>query len=385
MTAFATPTTESAIQEAVRDAAAQKTALRVTSGGTRIELGGVVGGAAQLDVSGNSGIVLYEPGSLTMVARAGTPMSEINKALDAEGQMLAFEPMDHRSLLGSSGAPTIGGVVACNSSGPRRFLSGACRDHLLGVRFIDGQGNLVKNGGRVMKNVTGLDLSKLICGSYGTLGVISEVALKVLPKPLHSVSLQIEGLDEKQAMQLFCKALGTPYEVTGAAYQNGVAMLRLEGLESQVSYRSEQLQSLFAQYSMSVLTGSVHDDLWTALRDLHIFSGTDETVWKLSGKPTEAPAIASHIQRKLSGRVVLDHGGGTIWVGIPGDAPNQAKCIRSAINSFGGYATLVRGSTELRQSVPVFQPEARRLASISQALRQQFDPAGVLNPGLVAA
>lgn len=385
MTAFATPTTESAIQEAVRDAASQKKALRVVGGGTRVGLGQVVDDAKRLDLSGNSGIVLYEPGSLTMVARAGTPMAEITKELDAENQMLAFEPMDHRPVLGSEGEPTLGGVVACNSSGPRRFLSGACRDHLLGVRFFDGQGNLIKNGGRVMKNVTGLDLSKLICGSFGTLGVISEVALKVLPKPLRSASLQIEGLDEEQAVQLFCKALGTPYEVTGAAYQNGVAMLRLEGLETQVTYRAAKLQSLFPKYSMSLLEGAVHNDLWTGLRDLHVYSGTDEAVWKLSVKPTNAPVIVSHLKRKLSARAVLDHGGGTIWIGIPNDAPNQEKCIRSTVNALGGYATLIRGSDALRKSIPVFQPEASRLTTISKALRQQFDPAGILNPGLMAA
>lgn len=385
MTAFATPTTESAIREAVRDAAAQKKALRIAAGGTRSGIGQTVENAALLDVSGNTGIELYEPGSMTMVARAGTPMSEITQALAVENQMLAFEPMDHRPLMDTQGEPTLGGVVACNVSGPRRFLAGACRDHLLGVRFIDGQGRLIKNGGRVMKNVTGLDLAKLMCGSFGTLGVISEVALKVLPRPERSASLQVSGLDEEQAVRLFCKALGTPYEVNGAAYQNGIAMLRVEGLEAQVAYRISSLQALFPKLAMSILEGAVHDDLWTGLRDLHIFSGSDDAVWKLSVKPTDASAIVSHVKRKLAARAVLDQGGGTIWVAVPSDAPGQGETIRSALKSLGGHATLVRGSEELRQSMPVFQPQANRLTAISKALRQQFDPSGILNPGLMAA
>ena len=385
MTAFATPTTESAIREAVRDAAAQKKALRIAAGGTRSGIGQTVENTALLDVSGNTGIELYEPGSMTMVARAGTLMSEITQALAVENQMLAFEPMDHRPLMDTQGEPTLGGVVACNVSGPRRFLAGACRDHLLGVRFIDGQGRLIKNGGRVMKNVTGLELAKLMCGSFGTLGVISEVALKVLPRPERSASLQVSGLDEEQAVRLFCKALGTPYEVNGAAYQNGIAMLRVEGLEAQVAYRISSLQALFPKLAMSILEGAVHDDLWTGLRDLHIFSGSDDAVWKLSVKPTDASAIVSHVKRKLAARAVLDQGGGTIWVAVPSDAPGQGETIRSALKSLGGHATLVRGSEELRQSMPVFQPQANRLTAISKALRQQFDPSGILNPGLMAA
>ncbi|MGB7240626.1 MAG: FAD-binding protein [Sulfitobacter sp.] len=385
MTAFATPTTESAIREAVLDAASQKKALRIAGGGTRSGFGHLIENAALLDVSGNAGIELYEPGSLTMVARAGTTMDEINEALAAENQMLAFEPMDHRALMGSTGKPTLGGIVACNVSGPRRFVAGACRDHLLGVRFIDGQGRVIKNGGRVMKNVTGLDLTKLLCGSYGTLGVLSELAFKVLPRPEQAATLQAEGLTEEQAVQLFCRALSTPYEVSGAAYQNGVAMLRVEGLETQVSYRLARLQEMFPQHPMSVLEGEVHSTVWNGLRDLHIFGGTDEAVWKLSVKPTDAPAIVTHLQRKLAARAVLDQGGGTIWVGVPHEAPDQAATIRKTIAALGGYATLVRGSAELRRAVPVFQPQGGRLAAVSEALRQRFDPSEIFNPGLMAA
>ena len=189
-------------------------------------------------------------------------------------------------------------------------------------------------------------------------------------------------MDEEQAVRLFCKALGTPYEVNGAAYQNGIAMLRVEGLEAQVAYRISSLQALFPKLAMSILEGAVHDDLWTGLRDLHIFSGSDDAVWKLSVKPTDASAIVSHLKRKLAARAVLDQGGGTIWVAVPSDAPGQGETIRSALKSLGGRATLVRGSEELRHSMPVFQPQANRSDSYFQSATTAIRPVGNSQPRL---
>jgi len=216
MTGFATPTSESAIKDAVLEAKAANAPLRIIAGGTRGQIGKPGEIAQALDISGLSGITRYEPGSLTLEAKAGTPLHEIEAALASEGQMLAFEPMDHRPLLGTTGEPTIGGVVACNISGPRRFLSGACRDYLLGVRFVDGQGRVIANGGRVMKNVTGLDLTKLACGAYGTLGILTEVALKVLPRLERAATLQFTNVTDDEAVRLFCRAVTTPVEVSGA-------------------------------------------------------------------------------------------------------------------------------------------------------------------------
>jgi len=384
MTAITAPTSESAVQEAVLAASASKTGLRITAGGTRSAIGCPSTASQALDLTGLTGITRYEPGSLTLEVKSGTPVSEINKALNAENQMLAFEPMDHRPLLGTKGEPTIGGVVACNVSGPRRFISGACRDHLLGVRFVDGQGRLIKNGGRVMKNVTGLDLSKLVCGAYGTLGVLTEVALKVLPRPTTSATLQFEGLDEAEAVRLFCKATTTPYEITGAAYQDGIAMLRVEGLTVQVDYRLSKLQALFEHHTQSVLEGEAHKDAWAAVRDVLAFSGTDEAIWKISLKATDAPAFLKMISERLSARAMLDAGGATIWLAVQSDAPTQAEIIRNQISG-SGYATLVRGTPELRAVVRVFQPQHPRLAQISEGLRRQFDPINIFNPGLMAA
>lgn len=383
MTGFATPTSETAIREAVLDACHLNTPLRIIAGGTRSEIGRPGIATQALDVSGVSGITRYEPGSLTVEARVGTPLAEIEAALDEENQILAFEPMDHRALLGTDGTPTIGGIVACNVSGPRRFLSGACRDFLLGVRFVDGQGRVVSNGGRVMKNVTGLDLTKLMCGSYGTLGVLSEVAFKVLPRPERAITLQFPDLDPDAAVRLFCRAVTTPFEVSGAAWMNNTAMLRIEGIGAQVDYRLSKLQALLGEGP--VLEGETHEALWTGIRDVHAFAGPEGSVWKISMKPTDAPALVAAAQEALQARAVMDQGGALVWLEVPSDAPEQAGVLRGLIPAGTGHATLIRGNADLRRAVPVFHPEHPRLAQVSSQLRQAFDPNGLLNPGLMAA
>jgi len=384
MTVFAAPTDETAHSEAVRAAAAGKDGLRIAAGGTRLGIGKPLPGAQMLDVSGLSGITRYEPGSLTLEARAGTPMAEIEAALGAENQMLAFEPMDHRALLGTGGTPTIGGVVAGNHSGPRRFLSGAARDFLLGVRFVDGRGRILKNGGRVMKNVTGLDLTKLACGAWGTLGVLTEVALKVLPCPERGITLRFAGLDAAEAVQLFRKAVNTPFEISGAAWQDGAAGLRIEGLATQVDHRLSRIRALFSELDQSVLDGDDHEAFWTGVRDVHAFAGSDAAVWKVSLKPTDAPALVAAARASLDARALVDQGGGSVWLAVPTQAPDQAETLRRLIPSGSGYATLVRGTETLRAAVPVFQPRHPRIERISDGLRRQFDPAGILNPGLMA-
>ena len=385
MTAFAAPTTEMAVSDAVRAANAQHTALRIIAGGTRGGIGRPSFDVERLDISGVTGITRYEPGALTLEAKAGTPIAEIEAALDAENQMLAFEPMDHRAVMGTQGTPTIGGVVACNVSGPRRFISGACRDFLLGVRCVDGQGRVIKNGGRVMKNVTGLDLTKLVCGSFGTLGVLTQVALKVLPRPERSATLQFQDVTEAEAVGIFCKAVSTPFEVNGAAWQNGTAMLRVEGLDTQVSYRLGALQKRFQGANPSVLEGEAHRDLWTGIRDICAFAQTEDTIWKVSLRPTAAPAFIAAVQARFNASAVLDQGGGVVWLAVPSAVSDQAAVVRDLVPAGNGHATLIRGSTDLRLAVPVFHPQHPRLAQIAEGLRAQFDPNGILNPGLMAA
>jgi glycolate dehydrogenase FAD-binding subunit len=383
MTTPLTPSTEADLAEAVATAAAKATRLRITGGGTRAALGQAIETDAILSTSALTGIALYEPGSLNMVVRAGTPLAEVTAALDAENQQLAFEPMDHRALLGSTGTPTVGGMVAAAISGPRRTLVGACRDHLLGVRFVNGRGEVLKNGGRVMKNVTGLDLAKLMCGAYGTLGVLTELSLKTLPRAETARTLAFENLTVAQATALFCTALGTPYEISGAAYISGTAYLRLEGFVVQVNNRSTQLQALFKAHENSVIEGAAHAALWSDIRDVTVLSGRAGSLWRLSVKPTDAARIVTQMNTTLQAEAALDWGGGLIWLAVPESHPNPATQIRKTLAEYGGHATLIRGDTTLRRTAPVFQPQSPALAKITAGLCAKFDPQNILNPGLM--
>ena len=277
------PQTEAELAELIRDA---QSPLSVCGGGTR----GIAVAGTPLGTSALNGITLYEPGAMTVVARAGTPVAEIEAALALENQRLAFEPMDHRALLGTSGEPTIGGVMAANISGPRRISVGAARDFLLGVRYVDGMGSIVKNGGRVMKNVTGYDLVKLMAGAHGTLGVLSEVSLKVLPCPETSATLILHGLTDAQAVAALAKALGSPFEVSAAVHDPAKAetMLRVEGFEQSVSYRVAQLQTLLGGETTVEQDSTAR---WAAWRDVSGFAEAGEDIWRISCKPSDAPAL----------------------------------------------------------------------------------------------
>jgi glycolate oxidase FAD binding subunit len=366
-----TPQTEQDLAEAIASA---KGPLRIMGGGTR-DIGNPVVGAV-LSTSALTGITLYEPGALTIVVQAGTPMAEIEAALDVENQRLAFEPMDHRTLLGTKGSPTIGGVVATNSSGPRRIAVGACRDHLLGVRFADGMGTIIKNGGRVMKNVTGYDLVKLLAGSYGTLGVLSEVSLKVLPKPETSATLKLHGLTDAQAVEAMSMALGSPFEVTGAA-RNDETLIRIEGFMASVAYRLAQLKSLLGGFGdMTAVTDTAASQaIWTNITNVTPFAATSGDIWRISVKPSDAPAIIAALPAGTE--TMMDWGGGLIWAQTPAGTDPRATL------SATGHATLIRADANTRTSVPVFQPENPTITALSQGIRAKFDPRGILNPALM--
>ncbi len=383
MADWITPKSEAGIGDAVREAAAAGTGLRLSGGGTRAGIGQAIDAPGRLSLAGHAGIELYEPGSLTVVVKSGTPLKTVTDALDAEGQMLAFEPMDHRGLFGTNGEPTVGGMVAANVSGPRRVRAGACRDFLLGVRFVDGTGRVLKNGGRVMKNVTGLDLSKLMCGAHGTLGVLTEVSLKVLPKPETARTLAFEGLNPGAAVDLFCAALRTPYEVSGAAFVGDTAYLRIEGFEIQVAHRAARLSDLFKDRDISGVEGVAHERLWADIRDVRHFADPGTALWRLSVKPTDAAAIAGDVADRLGSSVSLDWGGGLVWCAIGEGQHDQAEIVRAAVARRGGHATLVRGSADRRRGEAVFQPQADAVAALSGRLKATFDPHDVLNPGLM--
>jgi len=371
------PENEQDLAEAVASA---QGGLRIEGGGTR----GLAGSAGEvLSLAALQGVDLYDPGAMTIVVRAGTPLAEVETVLARENQRLAFEPMDHRPLLGTAGEPTIGGVVAANVSGPRRIQAGACRDSLIGVRFVDGRGAVVKNGGRVMKNVTGYDLVKLMAGSHGTLGVLSEVSLKVLPRDACAASVSIRGLSDGRAVQAMAAALGSPHDVSGAAHlpssdgAQATTMIRLEGFDTSIAHRSERICDLLAGFGEV----AVESDparvaaAWQSLRDVETFHGRPGDVWRISVKPSDAPAL---VDRLPALGVQYDWGGGLIWV-----LTSEGSDLRPKMADVAGHATLVRASPETRARIPTFHPEPAPLAAISAGLRAKFDPRAILNPGVM--
>jgi glycolate oxidase FAD binding subunit len=339
--------------------------LHISGGATR----GVDVAGARLSTGGMSGITLYEPGAMTVVAQSGTPVAEIEAALAAENQRLAFEPMDHRVLLGTKGAPTIGGVMSANVSGPRRISVGAARDFLLGVRYVDGTGQIVKNGGRVMKNVTGYDLVKLLAGAHGTLGVLSEVSFKVLPRPETQATLVLHGLDDVAAIAALARALGSPFEVSAAAHDPAKkeTLLRLEGFEKSVTYRIEQLKMLLGG---EITVERDTPERWHAWRDVDSFAQSEGDVWRVSCKPSDGPDL---VARSGAIGALYDWAGGLIWMLTP-----QGYNLRSSLGKYDGHATLVRGTGQ-----PRFEPEAPGVARITAGLRARFDPRSLLNSGLM--
>lgn len=380
--AMLSPASETELATMVKDA---KGPLRVVGGGTR-SIGAVTTGEV-LSCASMVGIELYDPGALTLVAKAGTPLEDIEAALEAEGQMLAFEPADMRALLGREGASTIGGVVAANASGPRRLQAGACRDALLGVRFVDGRGEVLKNGGRVMKNVTGYDLVKLMAGSFGTLGVISEVALKVLPR-LQGATVVVRDAD---ALDVMTKAMMSPFEISGAAYVPGEAVyLRLEGLEVSVQYRAEKLRALLDGLgAVDVIEdGAASAALWRRLRAVTDFAEGSAAVWRVSMKPSDlmsrlVPALGSGLD------VQYDWAGGLAWLRLS-EGADDAQIVRThetiqagVAAHGGGHGTLFKAPGRVQARLSTFQPEAPGVALLSRGLRAKFDPKGLLNPGLM--
>ncbi|GAA3866722.1 FAD-binding protein [Celeribacter arenosi] len=340
----------------------------IRGGGTR----GVLSQGTPLETGGLSGITMYEPGTLTMVVRAGTPMADIEAALADENQILPFEPLDMRPMVGSAGVPTIGGVVATNASGSRRVKAGACRDFVLGARFVDGTGMVVKNGGRVMKNVTGYDLAKLVSGSHGTLGVITEVSLKVAPKSEAVVLLAADGLSDSDAVAAMSAALTAPLDVSGAMHRGGgQTVIRLEGIRTSVVERLAALrQRLGSMGSWTVL-----DVEWAACADPSTLARQEGDIWCLSVRPSAAPDL---VERAGAQEVLYDWGGGRIWMRVP-----EGTKLREQLGDFDGHATLICASPQIRATVGTFHPERAGVAKLSSALRRKFDPSQKLNPGLM--
>jgi glycolate oxidase FAD binding subunit len=351
------PETEPELSDLIRGAMSP---IVVRGGGTR----GVVQGAGDvLDTNGLRGVTLYEPGALTLVVRAGTGLAEVQALLAGERQRLSFEVPDLRAVLGREGGSTIGGVVAANASGPRRVQSGACRDSLLGVRFVDGAGTVVKNGGRVMKNVTGYDLVKLMAGSHGRLGVLTEVSLRVQAVPEAETTL-VGSCSAEAGLAALRGALGSPFDISGAAYAQGQALIRVEGMAGSVAYRVGELRARLGG-DWGVVTGAESAALWAGVRDVAPLQARVGSIWRLVVKQTAAMGLV----QRLGGEAVYDWGGGLVWLALPG---GQAESVRAAVAGFG-HATLMRPSPG-DEGVSALPPEPPAVAALSAALRQRFDP-----------
>ncbi|MCY1644497.1 glycolate oxidase subunit GlcE [Methylorubrum sp. SL192] len=394
MTSYA-PASEQEAATIVAQAAGRSEPLRLVGGGTKAALGRPPQDEATLAATGLTGITLYEPAEMVVAARAGTPLAEVEALLAGRGQMLPFEPMDHRPLLGSTGEPTFGAVAAANNSGPRRINAGAARDSLIGVRFVNGRGQPIKSGGRVMKNVTGLDLVKLMAGSWGTLGLLTEVTFKVLPVQEQVATLVLPGLSDAAAVEALATALGSPFELTGAAHwPAGIGgaeprtLMRVEGFAKSVDYRLGELRRLLRRYGAAqVVEGEESAALWRAVRDATLLAEPRAAaIWRISTAPTRGPAVTAAIAAERAARWFYDWGGGLIWLATDASDDAGAAVIRAAVKAAGsGHATLVRAPETLRAAVPVFEPLPEPLMRITAGIKAAHDPAGIFNPGRMYA
>ncbi len=389
-----TPTTEDDAAAMVREARAARAArrrLRIRGGGTRAGLGRPVEADAVLCAAGLTGITLHEPAELVISARTGTTVAALEAALAAHGQALPFEPVDHRALYGTTGEPTVGGLVATNAARPRRIAVGAVRDHLIGARFVNGFGEVVKSGGRVMKNVTGLDLARLQCGAHGTLGFLTEATFKVLPKPEAAATLVWRGLGDARAVAAMSAALGSPFEIGGAAHlpsgpwsDEPRTLLRLEGFATSVDARCDRLASALAAFGRPErMPETAAAALWKDVGDGGLLARPAETaIWRVSLPPTRGPALAGAFRQKgVVSAHSYDWGGGLVLVALPAEDDACAAHLRSALAGCGGHATLVRAPAELRTRVDVFEPPGPALLAIAAGIKKSLDPGRILNPG----
>jgi len=395
------------LHDLIGGALAAKEPVELVGGGSKRGLGRPVQAAHQLDLTRLSGIRDYAPSELVLTAGAGTPLAEIKRALAEADQMLAFEPPDWRGVLGvgelDGTGPTLGGVLACNLSGPRRIKAGAARDHFLGFRAVSGRGEIFKAGGKVIKNVTGYDLPKLMAGSYGTLAALEEVTVKVLPRPETVTTLLFANLEPAPAGSLMAAALGSPHDVSGAAYLpagaalpldlpwgGGTVALRLEGPARSVESRRDGLiREHSKDDTAEILSGSNATALWRAIGDAAPLARlAGRAVWRISVAPARGAGLGQAMSRALDAVWFLDWGGGLIWAAVTEAGDAGAETIRAAIRGPDaqgtGHATLIKGSPALRGSLAVFEPQPAPLAALSRRVKDAFDPAHILNPGRMA-
>ena len=371
------PGSEEELAEAIAGAAAP---FEIIGGGTKRGLGRPVQAARTLDLSAFDALHIYEPEELIFEAGAGFRLAEAERLVEAKGQQFAFEPPDYSRLLGGASSGTLGGLLASNLAGPRRLKAGSCRDHVLGFRGVSGRGEIFKCGARVVKNVTGYDLPKLMAGSFGTLAALTSITFKVLPRPETEETVVLGGLDDGQAVAAMSLAMQSSCEVSGAAHVPGEGTyLRLEGIAPSVVYRRDALAKALGR-PIQLLAASGSRAKWAAIRDATRFADAPERpVWRLSVTPSEAPAAIARIRANIDARYYFDWAGGLVWLDVPPTDDAAAGPIRQALR--GGHATLIRAPDAVRAVVDVFQPQPAALAALSARVKEAFDPRHHFNPG----
>ena len=396
------PADSQELECALGEALARRAPVEIMGSGSKRALGRPIQAERRLSLEKFAGMSRYEPEELVLTAGPATKLAAIEETLAQHRQQLAFEPPDLGPLYGEQPAlGTLGGAISCNLGGPRRLASGAARDHFLGFSAVSGRGESFKAGGRVVKNVTGYDLMKLMAGSYGTLAALTEVTIRTVPLPEKARTVLVFGLEEARAIEALTAALHSPNEVNGAAHlpteiakQSGVSYVsdagsavtavRIEGFGPSVEARCQRLRALLAAFGpVEELHGMNSGKLWKALRDAAPFAARPElVVWRISLAPSEAAGLLARIRAGGMSLAWYDWGGGLVWLGLPpGEPDGGAARVRAALPDSGGHATLMRAPLAIRAAVPVFQPRGDALAALDARVKASFDPEAILNPG----
>ena len=393
------------VEEVVRAAIAGGQPLEIIGHGSKRSIGQPMATNALLDLSSLNAVTSYEPNELIITVQAGAPLADVKSLIDSKNQQFAFEPIDTAPLLGTPSLGTIGGMIGAGLAGPRRIKAGGARDHLLGAHGVSGFGDSFKAGGRVVKNVTGYDLCKLLAGSWGTLAVMTEVTLKVMPRPESERTIVLRGLDDVTANRAMTAGLGSPFDVSGAAHlpnsalradsnalaglgstREAVTLLRLEGISASAAHRAAALGKLLAPFGAAqMIEDAASAGVWSAVRDVIPFAASGALgtwpLWRIVCPPASGGALGEQLARDTGGEVIYDWGGGLIWAALPQKPDAQATLVRQRVNAVGGHATLVRASAEVRRNVDVFHPQPAGVAALSERVRQGFDPKNILNRG----
>jgi glycolate oxidase FAD binding subunit len=393
------------VEQVVRAAIASEQPLEIIGHGSKRGIGQVMATNAVLDLSALNAVKSYEPNELIITLEAGVPLSDAISLIDSKNQQFAFEPVDTAPLLGTAARGTIGGMIAAGLAGPRRIRAGGARDHLLGAHAVSGFGDSFKTGGKVVKNVTGYDLCKLLAGSWGTLAVMTEVTLKVMPKPESERSLVLRSLDDLAANRAMTKALGSPFDVSGAAHvpssslrgevkgldqlgspREAVTLLRLEGIAASVLHRAKALAEAMKSFgTVEILEDAASALVWSSIRDALPFAVSGPLgswpIWRIVCPPASGGALGQQLARESGGEVIYDWGGGLIWAALPPASDAQAALVRRHVDLASGHAMLLRASEEVRREVDVFHPQGEGVAALAERVRKSFDPKAVLNRG----